>query len=91
MCTALGRMALAASVQRSQDLQRALWQLRKFSSGLALLQRAAAAQDVAAGPGGELKRMNLCSAINDALHIAMANEKKCASTDSESCVPVLDV
>lgn len=59
-----------------------LHQLRALSSSTAAAA-AAAAPEAAAGSGdaggqqaGRLVKMNLCTAVNDALHIAMASDPK---------------
>lgn len=71
-------MALvAAAVRRCQELQRALQLARPRGfacCSVAAVQHASAVAEEA--PEVETKRMNMCTAINEALHIAMAADKK---------------
>ena len=63
----------AQSVLRRHGLARSLLQLRLMSSAPAAQQQLGPAGGEAGEPA---KKMNLCSAINDALHIAMSTEKR---------------
>lgn len=62
-------MALALLRRHRQLAATSLQQLRRVSTSLAAGQDAEEA-------GEGLKKMNLCTAVNDALHIAMATDKK---------------
>lgn len=100
-------MALAAAVRRGMQAQ--LWagvlesQLRSLSSSTLTQHSAAAAAaeatSAAASPAGErvpagrTVKMNLCTAVNDALHIAMEEDPKCVGAGLQapacSCISTL--
>jgi hypothetical protein len=74
-------MTLAPLQWRTQQLLRGVHQLRNFSTALSSLERDNLSAE---GPQSVTKQMNLCTAVNDALHTAMDTDSKCAAAPASS-------